>query len=43
MFVVDDADTRYLRFDSLVQSGMWLKQPYRTRFRYTDFFSLALA
>jgi spermidine synthase len=43
VFIVDDVDTRYLRFDSLVQSGMWLKTPYRTRFRYTDFFSLALA
>ena len=43
VFVVDDADTRYLRFDSLIQTGMWVKAPFRTRFRYTDFFSLALA
>ena len=41
--VVDDADSRYLRFDSSFQSGMVLGQPYRTRFRYTDYFDLALA
>jgi spermidine synthase len=41
--VVDDSDTRYLRFDNSFQSAMYLDEPYRTRFRYTDFFDLALA
>jgi spermidine synthase len=41
--VVEDADTRYLRFDSSLQSAMYLDHPYETRFRYTDFFDLGLA
>jgi spermidine synthase len=41
--VVEDADTRYLRFDSSLQSAMYVDDPYRTRFRYTDFFHLGLA
>jgi spermidine synthase len=41
--VVQDADTRYLRFDSSLQSAMYLGDPYRTRFRYTDYFHLGLA
>jgi spermidine synthase len=41
--VVDDADTRYLRFDASLQSAMWKDDPFRTRFRYTDYFSLGLA
>ena len=41
--VVDDQDSRYLRFDSSFQSGMWLKRPFATRFEYTDYFSLGLA
>jgi spermidine synthase len=41
--VVQDADTRYLRFDNSLQSAMYLDDPYRTRFRYTDFFDLGLA
>lgn len=41
--VVDDADSRYLRFDSSFQSGMYRGDPYRTRFRYTDYFDLGLA
>ena len=41
--VADDADSRYLRFDNSFQSGMFLKDPFRTRFRYTDFFDLGLA
>lgn len=40
--VADDADSRYLRFDSSFQSGMWLADPYRTRFRYTDYLDLGL-
>jgi spermidine synthase len=41
--VVEDADTRYLRFDNSLQSAMYVDDPYRTRFRYTDFFHLGLA
>ncbi len=41
--VVEDDDTRYLRFDNSIQSAMYLDDPYRTRFRYTDFFHLGLA
>jgi spermidine synthase len=41
--VADDDDTRYLRFDSSFQSGMWLDDPYKTRFAYTDYLQLALA
>ena len=41
--VVDDDDTRYLRFDNSLQSAMYLGDPYRTRYRYTDFFHLGVA
>ena len=41
--VVDDETTRYLRFDASLQSAMYLDDPYRTRFAYTDFFHLGLA
>lgn len=41
--VVDDDETRYLRFDNSFQSGMWLKRPFDTRFEYTDYFDLGLA
>ena len=41
--VVDDADTRYLRFDNSLQSAMYLDDPFRTRYRYTDLFHLGLA
>jgi spermidine synthase len=41
--VVEDADTRYLRFDNSLQSAMYLDDPFRTRFRYTDFFHLGFA
>jgi spermidine synthase len=41
--VVEDADTRYLRFDNSLQSAMYIDDPYRTRFRYTDLFHLAAA
>ena len=41
--VVDDADTRYLRFDNSLQSAMYLDDPFRTRFRYTDMFELGIA
>lgn len=41
--VVDDQDSRFLRFDSSFQSGMYIDRPFATRFQYTDYFELALA
>ena len=41
--VVDDEETRYLRFDNSLQSAMYLGDPFRTRYRYTDFFHLGVA
>ncbi len=41
--VVDDDTTRYLRFDSSFQSGMYLDDPYRTRFGYSDYLQLPFA
>jgi len=41
--VVEDGTSRYLRFDNSFQSGMFLEQPFRTRFDYTDYLQLALA
>ncbi|MDX6397303.1 MAG: hypothetical protein QOJ43_711 [Gaiellaceae bacterium] len=41
--VVDDDSTRYLRFDSSFQSGMYLNDPYRTRFGYSDYLQLSFA
>jgi len=41
--VVEDADTRYLRFDNSLQSAMYVDDPDRTRFRYTDLFHLGVA
>ncbi len=41
--VVEDADSRYLRFDNSLQSAMYLDDPLRTRFAYTDLFHLAKA
>ena len=38
--VVDDDSSRYLRFDSSFQSGMFLNDPYRTRFIYSDYLQL---
>ena len=43
LFVVDDDESRYLRFDSSFQSGMYLDDPYRTRFSYSDYLHLGLA
>jgi spermidine synthase len=40
--VVDDTDSRYLRFDSSFQSGMYLDDPYKTRFEYSDYLHLGL-
>ena len=41
--VVEDEDSRYLRFDSSFQSGMYRDDPFRTRFRYADYLQLAFA
>jgi spermidine synthase len=43
LVVADDESSRYLRFDSSFQSGMYLGQPFRTRFGYTDYLDLGLA
>jgi spermidine synthase/MFS family permease len=43
LLVVDDEASRFLRFDSSFQSGMYLDDPYRTRFVYTDYLQLGLA
>ena len=43
LVVADDESSRYLRFDSSFQSGMYLGQPFRTRFEYTDYLDLGLA
>ena len=41
--VVEDNESRHLRFESSFQSGMYLDDPYRTRYRYSDYLQLALA
>ena len=41
--VVEDVDSRYLRFDSSFQSGMYQDNPFETRFEYSDYLQLALA
>jgi spermidine synthase len=41
--VVEDPETRYLRFDNSLQSAMYIDDPLRTRFAYTDLFHLAVA
>ena len=43
MVVADDGESRYLRFDSSFQSAMYLDDPFRTRYRYTDYLDLGLA
>ena len=41
--VVEDVDSRYLRFDNSLQSAMYIDDPLETRFAYTDLFHLAKA
>jgi spermidine synthase len=41
--VVEDDTSRYLRFDSSFQSGMYIDDPYRTRFGYSDYLQLPFA
>jgi spermidine synthase len=43
LVVADAEGSRYLRFDSSFQSGMYIRQPFRTRFSYTDYLELGLA
>jgi spermidine synthase len=43
LYVVDDGNTRYLRFDASLQSAMYRDDPFRTRFRYTDYLHLGVA
>ena len=43
LLVVEDEGSRYLRFDSSFQSGMYLKNPFATRFSYSDYLQLGLA
>ena len=41
--VVEDDTARYLRFDSSFQSGMYVDDPYKTRFEYSDYLQLPFA
>lgn len=41
--VMEGDGSRYLRFDNSWQSGMYVGDPFRTRFDYTDYFDLAYA
>jgi spermidine synthase len=41
--VVEDDTSRYLRFDSSFQSGMYKDDPYETRFDYSDYLHLPFA
>jgi spermidine synthase len=43
LLVVEDESSRFLRFDSSFQSGMYLDDPFRTRFVYSDYLHLGLA
>ena len=43
MLIVEDDDSRYLRFDNSFQSGMWLDDAVRTRFAYSDYLHLGFA
>jgi spermidine synthase len=43
LLVVEDETSRFLRFDSSFQSGMYLDDPFRTRFAYSDYMHLGLA
>jgi spermidine synthase len=38
--VVEDDESRYLRFDNSFQSGMWLDDSFATRFPYSEYFHL---
>jgi len=43
LLVVEDDASRYLRFDSSFQSGMYLRNPFATRFSYSDYLQLGVA
>jgi spermidine synthase len=42
IIVYEDGDSRILRFNQARQSGMYLSDPYRLRFLYTEYASLPL-
>ncbi len=42
IIVYEDGESRILRFNQTRQSGMYLDDPYRLRFLYTDYANLAL-
>lgn len=41
--VAEDGTSRYLRFDNSFQSGMYIDDPWATRYDYTDYLQLGLA
>lgn len=41
ILVVEDSNARYLRFNRSFQGGMYLKDPYESAFRYTDYIHTA--
>jgi spermidine synthase len=41
--IVEDDDSRYMRFDNSFQGGMYIARPFATRFAYSDFFHLGRA
>ena len=41
--VVEDQTSRYLRFDSSFQSGMFVDDPFKTRFKYSDYLQRPIA
>jgi spermidine synthase len=43
LFVIDEGDTRHLRFGSSFQSAMELDDPYATSFAYTDYIDVGFA
>jgi len=42
IIIVDEEDSRFLRFDQTRQSGMYLNDPYKTRLAYTDYLHLGV-
>ena len=41
--VMDDQESRFLRFDNSFQSGMYKDRPFATRFAYSEYFHLGRA
>ncbi|MBI4639985.1 MAG: fused MFS/spermidine synthase [Candidatus Tectomicrobia bacterium] len=42
IIIVDEGDSRFMRFDNTKQSGMYLNDPYKTRLAYTDYLHLGV-